>query len=592
MKKITSKFIIVAILFLYSTNLFAQAGDADGDGVLDSDDLCPTTFGTKSNKGCPDENKNETKTVSTKSFGFVYKINEKDSVVVNFVFEKSPAIAAGIKAGDLIQSFNNISVLQKQKKEVFEIIKNLPTENVKIVLLRNGLQKEFTLQKVEKNVFANVCVTGDCVNGKGTFQDSIGNKYNGSFKNGIREGNGKMYYTSRNVYDGNWLNNVKNGKGKFTFIDGSEYNGDWKNDKYEGNGELKWASGHKYNGTWVNDKKSGYGTYTWPNGNTYTGDFLDGKYEGKGNFKYANGDTYVGNFKNEKFDGYGELKKADGKVKKGNWVASVFQDDATAKNKTDNDDEEEYKSYTLEQLNADAKKYNSTTAKKVDDIKKNSEELRKANPYNDENITNLSKETSTDKIIFKDNFENNKNNWAFIKPTTKDSAEIKFEKRQLIVETKLSNVIRNVFTKIPLKNINLFDKTSFTISVNITSDLLQGLYDKGMIVGKMIEDKFDGYSFVYGKYGTFKIYRYINGVQSILQDFKKTSAIDQSNLSDKLTIEKINEIINFKINGIIVYTFEYDEDGFYNNEISTIGFSVRGRQKVIFSNLVITSSDN
>jgi hypothetical protein len=422
MKKAIRKFFYLTILIFCTATLFAQTGDTDGDGVLDSDDLCPTTFGTKTNKGCPEENQNQPKTVSTKSFGFVYKINEKDSVVVNFVFEKSPAIVAGLKVGDLIQSFNNISVLQKPKKEVFEILKNLPTENVKIVLLRNGLQKEFTLQKVEKNVFANVCLSGNCTSGKGIFQDSIGNKYDGYFKNGIREGNGKMYYANGNVHDGIWVNNMKSGKGKYSFASGdeyigdfkndliegkgiykwydgnmyegqwltgkrngkgkviiknvAEYNGDWKNDAYDGNGELKYGDGEKYNGTWVNDKKSGYGTYTWPNGNSYNGDFFNGKYEGKGTFKFANGDTYVGNFKNEMYDGYGELKKADGSVKKGTWVANIFQDDAIAKSGTNTSNQ-----ISKEQFNADAKKYNSNTADKVAAVKKNSEDLKKANSF-------------------------------------------------------------------------------------------------------------------------------------------------------------------------------------------------------------------
>jgi hypothetical protein len=378
MKKIVLKFVCLAISFLCTTNLSAQTGDADGDGVLDSDDVCPTTFGTKSNKGCPEENQNQTKTASPKSFGFVYKTNEKDSVLVDFVFEKSPAIYAGVNPGDLIQSFNNISVLQKPKKEVFEIIKNLPIENVKIVLLRNGLQKEFTLQKVEKSVFANICITGNCTDGRGTFQDTIGNKYVGDFKNGNRSGNGKMNYVSGNIYNGSWVENRISGKGKFTFKNGAEYNGEFKNDTYEGNGEFKWANGDIYNGGWVSGKRSGYGKQILTNGNTYEGNFLSDKMNGRGIYKFASGHVYTGEFKNDQYEGYGELKNIDGTVKKGMWVASVFQDDAITKSKTD---EEDFKPYALDQMNADAKKYNGNTAKKIDDLKKNSEELKKANSF-------------------------------------------------------------------------------------------------------------------------------------------------------------------------------------------------------------------
>jgi len=43
---------------LLSSFLFAQTPpDDDGDGVPNSEDLCPTTKGTKANKGCPEEKK-------------------------------------------------------------------------------------------------------------------------------------------------------------------------------------------------------------------------------------------------------------------------------------------------------------------------------------------------------------------------------------------------------------------------------------------------------------------------------------------------------------------------------------------------------
>ncbi len=50
------KLSIIAILFLTMvlfTPTFAQDGDTHGDGVLDSQDLCPREKGTKENQGCP-----------------------------------------------------------------------------------------------------------------------------------------------------------------------------------------------------------------------------------------------------------------------------------------------------------------------------------------------------------------------------------------------------------------------------------------------------------------------------------------------------------------------------------------------------------
>jgi len=52
MKKRIVHFFIVLICFI-TTNIYAQNGDRDGDGVLDKDDLCPDLEGAKSNNGCP-----------------------------------------------------------------------------------------------------------------------------------------------------------------------------------------------------------------------------------------------------------------------------------------------------------------------------------------------------------------------------------------------------------------------------------------------------------------------------------------------------------------------------------------------------------
>jgi hypothetical protein len=379
MKKLLLKFIILTALGFCTTNIFAQSPDTDGDGVLDADDLCPTTFGTKSNKGCPIENK--IKATANKGLGFAFSFNKNGNFAVDFVFEKSPAQLAGMQVGDILTDFNEATLFGKEKLEVLELLKSLPDNNVKINFQRNGIKKELTLNKADRNTFSNVCLSGNCKNGKSIFQDSIGNKYDGEFKNGNKEGNGKMYYVSGNMYNGSWVNNKMDGKGKFTTKNADVYNGEFKNNDYEGIGEYKWANGDIYNGSWTNGKKSGYGKQILANGNNYEGNFLDGKMNGRGTYKFASGHVYTGEFKNDQYEGYGELKNIDGTVKKGMWVASVFQDDAIAKNSTTTSNQ-----ISREQFNADAKNYISNTAKKMDVIKKNSEEFQKSKPFSDEDI--------------------------------------------------------------------------------------------------------------------------------------------------------------------------------------------------------------
>ena len=40
--------------------------------------------------------------------------------------------------------------------------------------------------------FAGECVKGDCINGKGTYEDAYGNKYDGEWKYGKRHGKGTL----------------------------------------------------------------------------------------------------------------------------------------------------------------------------------------------------------------------------------------------------------------------------------------------------------------------------------------------------------------------------------------------------------------
>jgi hypothetical protein len=43
------------------------------------------------------------------------------------------------------------------------------------------------------------------------------------------------------------------------YADGNKYEGDWKNDMREGTGVLEFINGDKYEGDWENDKRNGRG---------------------------------------------------------------------------------------------------------------------------------------------------------------------------------------------------------------------------------------------------------------------------------------------------------------------------------------------
>ena len=69
---------------------------------------------------------------------------------------------------------------------------------------------------------------------------------------GKRTGVGKITYPDGSKYDGGFKNNLKEGAGIFTFKDGSSYTGYWKNDLKDGRGAFKWADGSKFHGNFEN----------------------------------------------------------------------------------------------------------------------------------------------------------------------------------------------------------------------------------------------------------------------------------------------------------------------------------------------------
>ena len=91
--------------------------------------------------------------------------------------------------------------------------------------------------------------------------------------------------------------NCVNGKGTFIWSNGDKYNGDWKNQKPHGLGTFKWVDGTKYIGDWKFGLQDGQGTVTWSNGDKYIGGRKNGQADGQGTFIIANGTTQSGEWK-------------------------------------------------------------------------------------------------------------------------------------------------------------------------------------------------------------------------------------------------------------------------------------------------------
>ncbi len=118
-KSLTAILFITAVLFSVS---FAQDGDSDGDGILDSQDLCPGEKGTKANKGCPEKTKQreQTQNVSVTdadllklTAGYAEEISIRDSKYKKLLEQYSPNLSAKLKRENLLSRKSEMTAVKQ-----------------------------------------------------------------------------------------------------------------------------------------------------------------------------------------------------------------------------------------------------------------------------------------------------------------------------------------------------------------------------------------------------------------------------------------------------------------------------------------------
>lgn len=125
-------------------------------------------------------------------------------------------------------------------------------------------------------------------------------KYSGGYKDGKKDGLGKMKYPNGDKYHGMWEQNKKHGEGTYIYASGDIYSGSWESDIKQGVGSYEFGvDGSQLIGTW---EKGSFveGKWQFKDGGYYEGVFKDGKPTDKGMFKFANGSTLAGSFKEDK----------------------------------------------------------------------------------------------------------------------------------------------------------------------------------------------------------------------------------------------------------------------------------------------------
>lgn len=144
-------------------------------------------------------------------------------------------------------------------------------------------------------------------------------KYSGEYTNGLFSGFASFYDKSKEnklIYSGNYKEGKKNGYGKLYQSGSLLYDGEFLNNLYQGNGKLFCGGKLWYDGQFVSSKMNGIGSlYSLVTGKmVYQGNFQNGVYEKTGKcFDDVTGRMiYDGEFSNGFYDGKGILYSKSG----------------------------------------------------------------------------------------------------------------------------------------------------------------------------------------------------------------------------------------------------------------------------------------
>jgi len=107
-------------------------------------------------------------------------------------------------------------------------------------------------------------------------------------------------------------------------VNGERYKGSYKNGLKDGFGEWMHPDGDNYRGKFKAGMKRGRGVYTFENGEKYEGYFKRDKKHGLGSYIYSNGEIFKGEFKNNIRDGKGFVVIRGDTIKSGVWLADKF----------------------------------------------------------------------------------------------------------------------------------------------------------------------------------------------------------------------------------------------------------------------------
>lgn len=106
---------------------------------------------------------------------------------------------------------------------------------------------------------------------------SSGVEFYGQFEDGVPvDGRGTMIFINGDRYDGEFKSGQRNGCGTFTFANGRQYQGQFKADQFDGVGIWDLETGERYVGQFRANKCEGWGTFIFSDGTSKSGTWKDG----------------------------------------------------------------------------------------------------------------------------------------------------------------------------------------------------------------------------------------------------------------------------------------------------------------------------
>lgn len=135
--------------------------------------------------------------------------------------------------------------------------------------------------------------------GRGFLQTTEGDLIGCSFKDGVPQGQGVIYFANGNYFVGE-VGQTGPVKGKLHLTNGDVQEGFFEGQKPNGDIHIRYKDGREYKGKMLNGERHGYGVFNWLDGSKYEGNWKKVQH-GQGKFTDAQGQVKDGQFYEGKF---------------------------------------------------------------------------------------------------------------------------------------------------------------------------------------------------------------------------------------------------------------------------------------------------